>query len=316
MFGQPARVFTVVLNYRCAHDTVRCLTSVQQSTYRNQFPLIVDNSSRDGSIEVLRREFPSVRLTETRENLGYAGGNNIAIAQARSAGADFVWLLNPDTTVGSDALERLLAVAESYPEAGLLGPRVLYGGSRPPTISSDGGRIDAERGGAPENINDGVPVEAIQATRSYEVDYVTGSSLLVRAAVFEDIGLLPEEYFLYFEEADFALRARSSGWTVRVDPRATVKHYKRSFGTVPAPYYVYYYIRARLLFAKRFADVPAGEAERDLEEFIRGWRRRVADNAPSWLETFDRIVSLALDDGRAGVTGRRDEIHAMERPAG
>lgn len=311
MGSADPRVFTIVLNYRSAEDTVQCLRSVRQSTYRNQFLVIVDNASSDGSVDHLRHEFPAIRLIEASENLGYAGGNNLAIERALEAKADFVWLLNPDTTVEADTLELLLADARLHPESGLIGPRVLYGGSRPLTISSDGGRIDAERGGATENLNDGVPVDQVPPSGSYEVDYVTGSCLLVRASVFEDVGLLPEEYFLYFEETDLAKQATDAGWTARVAPEARVHHYKRSFGSVPTPYYLYYYIRGRLLFARRFPEVSIEEAERDLDEFISRWRRRVADNAPASLETFDRIVAWALDDGRAAVSGRRDDVHDL-----
>lgn len=308
-------VFTVVLNYRSAEDTVRCVRSVRQSTHRNQFPTLVDNASGDGSVETLRNEYPAIRVVASCENLGYAAGNNLAIEIALGSRADFVWLLNPDTTVEATTLEAMLQDARLHPEAGLFGPRVLYGGSRPPTISSDGGRIHPDRGGAAENINDGVPAGAVEPVGSYEVDYVTGSSLLVRTAVFEDVGLLPEDYFLYFEEVAFAQRARSAGWSARVDPRATVHHYKRSFGEVPAAYYIYYYIRGRLLFARTYPSVPIEDVEDDLSGFVEGWRRRVVRNAPGWLGTFDEIVSWALEDGRRGVTGRRDEIHTIERPA-
>lgn len=308
------RVFTLVLNHQHAEDTLRCLASLRQSTYRNQFPIVIDNASQAAVRERLRGALPATVLLESEQNLGYAGGNNLGVTYALERQADMVWILNPDTSVDADALEHLITTAERHPEAGILGSRVLYGASRPTTISSDGGRIDWDSAGGVTNIHDGVPESEVAGEGSHTVDYVTGSSMLIRREVFEDIGLLPEEYFLYFEETDFAVRARNAGWDARVDVRSRVHHYKRSFGQVPAPYYIYYYIRGRLLFAHRHGEVPLEDVEADLDPFILGWRDRVAANAPSWLEEYDALVDRALADGWALRGGRADEIHEMSAP--
>lgn len=311
----PARVFTVVLNYRTHDDTLRCLESLSQSTRRSQFPVVVDNASGPEAVERLRAGLPATTLLVSGENLGYAGGNNLAIRYALERDAEFVWILNPDTSVEAATLEQLLDTARRRPEAGLLGPRVLYGGSRPLTVSSDGGRIDWQQGGATSNRNDGVAVTELPDEGAHEVDYVTGSSLLVRAEVFEDVGLLPEEYFLYFEETEFACRAAAAGWAALVDVGARIHHYKRSFGPLPEPYYVYYYLRARLLFAQRCSDADPGTVEASLDHFVLSWRDRVGRHAPGWLDTYDWLVDQAFADGHAGRTGRRDEIHAVASPS-
>ena len=138
--------------------------------------------------------------------------------------------------------------------------------------------------------------------------------MLVRRRVFDEVGFLPEHYFLYFEETDLQMRARSVGWRSYMSPLARVWHYQRSASQLPAPYYVYYYIRGRFLFAVANSGLSPDQIESGLAGFIEGWRARVAERAPDWLEAYDRLVESAIADGRAGLTGRRDDIDATTAP--
>src|SRR5262245_30272693 len=98
------RVITIVLSWNGRADTLACLASLRDLRYPAHEVLVVDNASTDGSPEAIRRAHPEVSLIENPENLGYAGGNNVGIAMARSREADFVWLLNNDTRVAPDAV--------------------------------------------------------------------------------------------------------------------------------------------------------------------------------------------------------------------
>ncbi len=257
---------------------------------------------------------PAVPLLETGTNLGYAGGNNVGIRYALERDADFVWILNPDTEVEPDTLDGLMTSMALRPDAGFAGSLNLFGDSQPPVIQFAGGHIDWDGGVVVSSLGRGSPLSSNRRRDTYDVDYVAGSSMLVRRSVFEDIGLLPEHYFLYFEETDFQVTAARQGWKSVLNPLARVWHYQASATHLPAPYYIYYYVRGRILFAHKFTDFEDDEIVAGLAGFIDGWRSRVAERAPSGSSTYNTLVEWATADGIAGVTGPRAEVNAMRRP--
>lgn len=305
------KTFTVILNYRHTDDALRCIASVRRSTFRDQRLVVVDNGSTPDSEHALRAALPASTLLCSPENLGYAAGNNLGIRHALERGADFVWLLNPDTIVEPTTLERLVETARARGDAGILGSRVLYARRKPPTIWFNGGFIDWTRGGAAWHRDDGTKDAAVPAEGPFPVDYVTGAAVLVRREVFADVGLLPEDYFLYFEETDFNVRARRAGWEVLLEPRSRMAHDKRSTGRLPAAYYVYYYVRNRLRFGTTFTDLTVDEVDADLEEWVAAWRAKVRAREPGWVPAFEALVAAARADARAGVTGPRDDLDGI-----
>jgi len=132
-------VFIVVLNWNNFPDTAECLRSLAKVRYPRYQVILVDNGSRDGSAEALEKEFPRVTLMRNPVNAGFAGGNNIGIKQALTLGADYVLLLNNDTTVSADFLDALIDFGQEHESAGILGPKVFYY-STPPHIWSMGAR--------------------------------------------------------------------------------------------------------------------------------------------------------------------------------
>lgn len=307
MLASP-RVFTLVLNFRHTDDTLRCVSSVRRSTFRDQRLVVVDNASTPASEAALRDGLRATTVLTVGENLGYAGGNNVGIRRALERDADYVWLLNPDAIVEPGTLERLVLTAEARPDAGILGSRILYHGRTPPTIWFNGGQLDWARGGAASHRDDGIRDVTVAADGPSRCDYVTGAAMLVRREVFADVGLLPEEWFLYFEEAEFNLQARRAGWDVLVEPRSRMSHDKRSTGALPAPYYVYYYVRNRLRFGAVYSDLEIDEVDRDLETWVGAWRQKVSDRDATWLPAYERLVAAARGDARAGVSGRREDL--------
>jgi hypothetical protein len=132
--------------------------------------------------------------------------------------------------------------------------------------------------------------------------------MLLRRQLIEEIGLLPERYFLYFEETDFNIRARRAGWKVLLEPRSRVLHFRRSWGSVPAPYYVYYFVRNRILFGRSFTDAPIETMLDDLDGSLSNWRRKMPSDR---LPAYESLVSAAIADGRAGRDGVRPEFNAL-----
>ena len=302
MRGFP--VWVVVLNHREAGDTLRCLDALGRVRYRPLTRLVVDNASGPGEVAWLRSVGATV--VESGGNLGYAGGNNVGIRIALEGGAKAVWLVNPDAYTPSSSLRRLVRALRRHPEVGIVGPRILEAGSATPRVQSDGGRIVWEAGGRSELIGRGQ--EPGRGGGLRYVDFVPGAAMLVRRRVLDDIGLLPEEYFLYFEETEFCLRATAAGWKVAVETGARVVHRFASADGLPTEVLLYYFVRNRLLFGQRHTQVPFEGLLADLEGFIASWRRRVEERRPEWLWRFEELVAMAIEDARAGVHGRREGV--------
>lgn len=244
----PPKVVIVVLNWNGKDDTLTCLESVSQIDYPNFQVVVVDNGSNDDSVPAIRQAFPEVHLIETGKNLGYAGGNNVGMRYALERGADYVFVLNNDTTVAPDVLRHLMAEAEKHPEVAALGP-VIYYMDRPKVIWTAGEILGEDLSCVHLQQED---TETTLDKEGYTVDWVTGAALLVRSSVLASIGLFDERYFLVFEESDWCFRARKYGYTCRIVPKAKVWHrVGASFSGESSPLRAYFSARNGLLFAER-----------------------------------------------------------------
>ncbi len=312
----PARVGAVILNYRSTDDTLAALASLLAGDCLDLSVIVADNTSAEQADPELAGRLPGrVRYLPTGRNLGYAAGNNLAIAEHLDAGVEYILLLNPDARVQQDTLGRLLTTARQNPQAGFVGPRLLDGDRPGRIVQSDGGRIDWERGAAPVHLHVHKPADTL-GSEVAEVDYVTGSCVLISRRVLEDVGLLPEDYFLYFEETDFSVRARRRGWLSLVDRAALARHHRRSTGEVPSLPYLYYLTRNRGIFATRHLGDPAAldRAYADLDRrFLGPWRKRVAAAAPELVADFDNVVAMAKNDASQGRTGECAELRRFQR---
>jgi GT2 family glycosyltransferase len=306
--NRTPRTGVVILNYGDPSDTLGCLASLEQSDDLDLEVVVVDNrpacpEHTDLSARVGRR----AEVIASGDNLGYAGGNNIGISVLLGRGVEFVWLLNPDTRTEPATLRLLLRMMRARPSCGVVGPRLVLPGT-PARIWYDGGVIDETLGATRHRAQGRLETRAARP-RARETDYVTGASLLARAATFEQVGLLPERYFLYYEETDWCLRARAAGWKAMVQSRARMTHLKGSGLVVPAPYHVYYLTRNRYFFARDCLGVDPEDALTDLDRGqLTRWRERVSEHVPGWLPAYDELVARAKADARADLDGRNDDI--------
>jgi GT2 family glycosyltransferase len=258
---RPPHVVAVVLNWNNLPDTLECVDSLQRSDYSNLAILLVDNDSREDPSTVLHERHPGVHVLRNARNLGYGAGNNAGLRHAIDAGAAYVLLLNNDVVVAPDTVRRLVMTAEADGLIAMATPRVFYY-DRPTEIYWDGGIIDWETGETPHD-SQGLPV-AGELKRS---EWLDGCSLLVRVSAIPHVGMLDERYFLYFEDAEWSVRALRRGWTNAVVLQASSWHkVSRSTGGLARPAVRFYYVRNRYLFLK--AHCPAGK------RFL--WRLRYA----------------------------------------
>lgn len=244
----PKKVYVIVLNWNGKADTLECLRSLRATAYENYRVVLVDNGSEDDSIPAVRAEFPAVEIVAVGRNLGFAGGNNVGIQHALDAGADYVYLINNDTTVDPAYLTELVAAAEADPKVGAVGGKIMYF-SEPERIWFAGGKMNWLR-----NKGEHIGLDEIDAGQydtPKEVAYLTGCSLLVKREVLEKVGLLEEDYFLYYEDADFSLRVQNAGYSTVYAPKSKIYH-KVSRSTKPgSASYVYYHVRNGLVNARR-----------------------------------------------------------------
>jgi len=242
------RVVTVVVHWNEPEETARCLDSLAAVRYPDHQVVVVDNASRPDALARLRTLAAGVRLLESRENLGFAGGNNLGFEEARRSGAAYLFLLNSDATVEPEILDRLVAAMESDPRIGMSGPNV-HSVERPDHVLYAGGDLDWRRGES--RIRRPAPGDA---GRLVDVDWIPGCALLVRAEVLDRVGGMDPSYFLYFEETDWCTRARRSGYRVVLVPERLAYHSERtSSALTKSPHFFYYYSRNHPRFLLRHA---------------------------------------------------------------
>jgi GT2 family glycosyltransferase len=237
----------VILNWNGWHDTIPCVESLRELTYPNYQIVVVDNASSDDSEARIRAACPDVTLLQSGANRGFAGGNNVGIRYALEHGADYVWLLNNDTLADPAALSALVARAESDPQIGFAGSKVLYE-SQPDIVWFAGGAIQP-RNARGAYLSD-VPDDE-QLPPAHESNYLAGTSLLARRVAIQQVGLMPECYFLYYEEVDWQYSGRKAGWKTMYEPASVILHkVSRTVGQ-NSPLQAFHIGRSRMIFVRR-----------------------------------------------------------------
>lgn len=207
-------IYAVILNWRGADDTIACLESLRTLGAKDLNIVVCDNDSQDDSWIKLEsyvnsNEVLNIKLIQTGYNLGYAGGNNIGIKVALSdEKTQFIWLLNNDTKVDARALDKLKEYMVQNPEVGLCGSTLLYM-DEPGRIQAVGGFYNSWIGTSKHALGNQIYCAVkCRNVNSNDFDYIVGASMFVRREVFERVGFLAEDYFLYYEEIDFVTRMK------------------------------------------------------------------------------------------------------------
>jgi hypothetical protein len=243
-------VIVVVLNWNGLNETRNCLDALGKVTYPRVKVIVVDNGSTDGSVDALRAEYPPVMLLPLSENTGFAEGNNHGLRRALRQGADYVLLLNNDACIAPDAVDVLVQAAQTDRQIGILGA-IIYRNDDPQRIESAGGWLNLYTG----RLRHFETLAADQVC-PYEVDIVSGCAMIVRREVMEQVGLLNECYFAYFEDAEWCVRIHRAGYRVVAVPGAQVWHRgSAASGGSHAPLRIYYSVRNHLLLVN--AQAPA-----------------------------------------------------------
>jgi GT2 family glycosyltransferase len=241
-------VYAVILNWNSYQETLALVEQLKLVDYPHLAVIVVDNhSTLDNSAEHLQAAVAEqgFELICNDTNLGYAGGNNTGINAALERGADYVWILNPDIRVENNALEKMLETASSSQEIAATGSRICFRTDMD-LIFTDGGMVFPEKGYLVKHLHNKMRLPLKDDQAVYAVDYANGSSMLLNAKALQAIGTFREDFFLYFEEAEWCLRAKKAGWQICTDARAVVYH---SPSTKGANYH-FYMTRNRIWLAR------------------------------------------------------------------
>ncbi len=218
------QISIVIVNWNTEALLRQCLASIMAHPPTGAFEVIVvDNASTDGSVSMVRDEFPGVLLLTNEKNVGFAAGNNRAI---EASAGDTILLLNSDTVVRPGALEALWQFMERHPEAGAAGARLL----------NPDGSLQHSCFPLPTLLSEGLhlfhldhrPRRAMQewdVSEPRRVGALLGACILLRREAVEQVGLLDEGYFMYSEEIDYCRRLHEAGWALYWAPEAEVVHY-------------------------------------------------------------------------------------------
>lgn len=236
----------VILNWNGATDTLECLESLQKLRNVRYRITVCDNASSDNSLSILARwaeekqlscrllqpgaepgvHCPEITLIDNGANLGFAAGNNTGIRYALAqSDVDYVWLLNNDTVVAPDSLAALVQRAKSDENIGICGSLLKFYDDRSVIQAVGGCRFNEVTGIASETLGRYLPDSVTLDRTEYEaaMDYVCGASMLVSRAFLEQVGLMEESFFLYYEEMDWAIRARGK-FTLAIAIDSVVYH--------------------------------------------------------------------------------------------
>jgi GT2 family glycosyltransferase len=249
----PSRIGIVLVNLNGYDDTSVCLDSLASITYPNVEIIVVDNGSKDRSGDRLKREYPNVTHIRSEQNLGFTGGNNLGIDHAMSHGCDHVVLLNNDTIVTPDFLQPLVERLESAPDIGAVSGKIYYApqalGGKKNVIWYAGAFQKWHTG----YHHDGVlEVDSGKFDTARDVAYASGCLMLMRGEVIRKIGGLADDFFIYWEEADWCRRAWALGYRSVYEPKSVIYH---NFKSAPVghetPFHMYMQYRNAFIYAHR-----------------------------------------------------------------
>lgn len=255
---------TIIVHYNTVEETTRCIESVLKAKHAgfDHTIMVIDNGSKEiFTLPTKWRNLAQLELVRSDANLGFAGGNNLAVKHAISKyNTDFVLLLNSDATIDSRTLEKMVATAKQHPEVGLINPKIYFTAKHEYHHQSyaekELGKVLWFAGGSIDwadvvSFHRGVDeLDRGQFDAAHQSDFATGCCVLIRREVIESVGLLSEDLFLYWEDVEYSLRVVERGYKILFQPQAIAWHDNAGSGDgAGSDVSLYYQTRNRLLLA-------------------------------------------------------------------
>lgn len=234
-------VSIILVNWNGKEINDDCIKSLEAQSFKDFEIVFVDNASTDGSYEHVKKTYPEVRTFETGANLGFAGGNNYGIKRAKG---DYIFMLNNDTVCDKDMLKNLVAEKDS---ADILGCKIYYYEPKDVfwSVASKVNRLTSKA----SLVGKGEKDKGQHDEKKF-VDQVVGAAIFINKKVFEKIGYLDENYFMYYEETEWQTRARKAGFKTMYVPDAKLWHKVAFSSGGDGPFSIYYLVRNRFYYIK------------------------------------------------------------------
>lgn len=237
----------ITVCYNGFDDTCELVESLRQIIHSVSYEIIVvDNASRKDEASELQTRYPDIKAIRSERNLGFAGGNNLGI---REAAGKYMFLINNDTFIEEDGLSYLIERLENDAKIGAVSPKIRF--AFPPRNIQFAGftplsyatlRNESIGFGCPDNGSFDTP---------HTSPYLHGAAIMLKREAIDKAGLMPEAYFLYYEELDWCVSLRRAGYELWYEPRFTVFHKESQSTGQSSPLRTYYMTRNRMLFAQR-----------------------------------------------------------------
>lgn len=243
--NQLPLISIVSVNYNSAHDTIEFIHSLVQSDYKNWELIIVDNASKESPARLIKEKYPQVRVLESKTNLGFAGGNNLALEHCAG---DYIFFVNNDTILPRDTLGKLVNRALNIENLGALSPKFEYYHS--PGILEYAGATTINKFTARNKLI-GNSLPDIGFSGLHESQYMHGGGMLIPSKVLASVGPMEEDFFLYYEEMDWSERIRSAGYKIYCDRDIRIYHKESASVGRLNPLKTYYMTRNRIFFMRR-----------------------------------------------------------------
>lgn len=246
MESKKPLISIITINYNSVEFTCDFLASVLCVSYDNIEVIVVDNASIEDPSEKLKQIYPSVKVILSNKNLGFAGGNNLGI---KHASGDYLFFVNNDTVMMPDIMEGLLEVFENFADAGVACPKFHYYDS-PGTIEFAGyNKVNAFSG---RNSMVGCKKKDLGQYNEIKVThYAHGGAMMVSKKVIEEVGVMPEVYFLYYEEFDWCEQIKGKGFKIYYQPKSLIFHKESMSVGKTSTLKTFYLNRNRILFMRR-----------------------------------------------------------------
>ncbi|MEP6684162.1 MAG: glycosyltransferase family 2 protein [Parafilimonas sp.] len=245
MINKPL-ISIITVNYNNVNITADLLRSILRLEYSNIEVIVVDNDSSENPSEELKKIIPSAQIILSEKNLGFAGGNNLGIKAAKG---DYLFFVNNDTELSPQIFDGLLEIFEDYPDAGVVSPKFHYFYA-PGTIEFAGyNAINAFTGRNSMvgcRTKDEGQYDAIAKT-----NYAHGGGMMVSRKVIDEVGLMPEVYFLYYEEFDWCEQIKRKGYSIYYQYKSLIYHKESMSVGKKSTLKTFYLNRNRILFMRR-----------------------------------------------------------------
>lgn len=292
---EDVKIATILINYNGYEDTADAINSIEKSSVKTDI-IVVDNASDQNEGDKLKEAFSDIYVIQSKENVGFSGGNNLGIKYALNKNYEYIMLLNNDTVISNKMIENLLKYASDHT---VVSPLMYYYTNKK-KIWFAGGDINRFTGNTEHYMMNCIEDKQLQNTKCA---FLTGCCMMIHTNIIKKVGLLDETYFMYCEDTDFSIRLKRNGFEMLMVPEAKLWHkVSSSTGGDESAFSLYYMTRNRLNYVKKYRKdlLPTAYAFSIITRYIRAFQYKMRKNE-NW-----KTIRKAIKDHKRNISGKTD----------